>query len=440
MRDSTPRPPGPDWGSLAASRRRRRDYLGMLTEVAAGHPRIAYVRLLNKPVYLVSDPELARELLVARARAVKKGRGFQRAATPFLGAGLLTNEGEVHRRHRRLLQPAFHKERVRAYGDLMVAATLRLPWTEGGRVDITEEMGRLTLAIVAGALFGADLADAQMQHARASLNEFVANFNGLQRARLPGLGRRHAARSRERFDAVVTQLLRRQHQEETFLAMLLDSVLSDVEILDEARAFVTAGHESTANMLVWALWRLHRHAGVADRLHAEVDALPDTPTTADYPRLPYTRAVAAESLRLYPPLYVLGRRAREPFTLDGWPVQAGDRLLTSPWVIHRDVRWWGPDATRFRPERWLDSAGQFAEHNPGQPRAAYFPFGVGPRVCIGEAFGWLEAVLVIATLARQWRPVIGREPRPRPSFTLRTDGPVIAQLQRRTAADRAALS
>src|SRR5262245_26003940 len=129
MRDSIPRPPGPDWGPLETYRRRRRDVLGMLTEVAAGHPRIAHLWLLNKSVYMVSDPELVRELLVVRARAVKKGRGFERAA-PFLGTGLLTNEGEVHRRHRRVLQPAFHKERVRAYGDLMVAAAQRLPWTE----------------------------------------------------------------------------------------------------------------------------------------------------------------------------------------------------------------------------------------------------------------------------------------------------------------------
>jgi len=454
VRDQIPRPPGPEWGALEAYRRRRRDFLGLLTEVAAAHPRVAYVRLLNKSVYFVNDPELVREVLVAKSHSVRKGRGFDRLEL-FLGAGLLTIEGELHRRHRRVLQPAFHRDRIRQYGDLMVAATQRLPWTDGGRVDVTDEMARLTLSIVTEALFGADLAAEEMSEARLALNGFVASFGNAQvsrtvLSRLSGQARRRSIRSRDRFDQLATRLLQRRRGTGTgtggtgtgsdFLSTLLESGLPAAEILGEARTFVTAGHETTANVLVWAIWLLDRHPEVAGRLHAEVDALPAPPTAGDYPRLPYTRAVAAEVLRLYPSVYVIPRRALTELTVDGWLVPAGDRIITSPYVCHRDPRWWGGDAAEFRPRRWLDAAGRFGEQNPGQPRAAYFPFGTGPRVCIGEPFAWLELVLVLATLTRQWRPVIEHDPRPQPSVTLRPDGPVLARLRRRTVSDHAVLS
>ncbi|HZN20317.1 MAG TPA: cytochrome P450 [Micromonosporaceae bacterium] len=442
MPDPIPRPPGPAWGPVDAYRRRRRDILGLLTEVAAAHPRLAHLRLLNKSVYFVNDPELVREVLVVRSRSVRKGRGFDRIDL-FLGAGLLTIEGETHRRHRRVLQPAFHRDLVRGYGDLMVAATARLPWTDGGQVDVAQEMARLALSIVAEALFGADLATGEMGDALAALDGFVAGFGSDRSSRtllsrLSGQARRQILRSRDRFDLVVTRLLAgQQGTTSDFLSRLLESGLSEAEVLGEARTFVMAGHETTANVLIWALWLLDRHPGVAARLHAEVDALPGAPTVDDFPRLSYTHAVAAEVLRLYPSGYVISRRALEELTVDGWRIPAGDRLITSPYVCHRDPRWWGGDAGEFRPERWLDAAGRFGDRNPGQPRAAYLPFGAGPRMCIGEAFGWLELVLVLATLTRQWHPVVAEDPRPRPAVTLRPDGPVLARLQRRTVSEPA---
>ncbi len=428
MRDSHPRPPGPAWSPYETYRRRRRDVLGMLTEAARTHAGLVHLRVLNKSAYLVSDPGLIREVLVARAHSVKKGRGFERAE-PFLGTGLLTNEGEVHRRHRRMLQPAFHKARIHGYGELMVSAAQRLGWEDARRIDVAEEMGRLTLSVATGALFGTDLEPAEMAKARNAIHEFVSLFN------LPGWSRalRRPARQRRRFDTMLTGLLDRRERSggNDFLSMLLESGLSDVEILDEARTFVTAGHESTANSLTWMWWLLDRHPAVVERMVAEVSTRPEPLTADDFGRLPYIRAAVAEAVRLYPPLYVISRRAREPIELGGWTVPAGDRLLTSPYVTHRDPRWWGPDAGAFRPERWLDASGQFGDTLPGQPRGAYFPFGAGPRVCIGEPFAWMESVLMVGTLIRRWHVTVAADPRPLPGFTLRTDGPVPAVVRRR---------
>lgn len=438
MTSRHPRPPGPGWSPLEGYRRRRRDVLGMLTEAARHHPKLAYLRILHRSAYLVIDPELVREVLVRQSRSVRKGTGIQRAI-PFLGVGLISNEGETHRRHRRALQPAFHKEQIRVYGQLMTSAAQELPWREGGRVDLAGEMGELTFTIATEALLGTDLPAAEAQAARAAVVEFGAMFQRLSYSlatvllAVPSPLRHRFHRARRRLDAVLARVVarRRERAGHDFLSLLLASGLSDQEIFDEARTFVAAGHESTANALTWTLWLLDRHPRVAGRLHAELDALPGAPTVDDYPGLHYTQAVVAESMRLYPPVHVIGRRAYEPIELAGWRVPAGDRLLTSPWVTHRDPRWWGADAAEFRPERWLDQRGAFGDRNPGHPRLAYFPFGAGPRVCIGDGFAWLEVALVLATVARRWRPAIDRDPRPQPGFTLRTDGPVPAVLHRR---------
>jgi cytochrome P450 len=439
VRDPVPRPPGPSWSAVDAYRRRRRDILGMLTDVAGAHPRLAHLRLLNTSTYLVNDPELVREVFVVRARSIRKGPGLQRAK-PFVGTGLLTNEGETHRKHRRLLQPAFHKVHIDAYGHQMVAAAQRLAWADGVEIDIAEQMCRLSLTVATETLFGTGLTDRELADTRVALNQIISTFRRRSApamvARAPGPVRHVFGGVQRRFDALLSRLIEcRQRQPGTdLLSMLVHSGLSDLEIRHEAKTFVTAGHETIANALTWTWWLLYRHPAVTQRVRAEVDALGGPVTAADYARLPYTRAAVAESMRLYPPVHLIGRRALEPFTLDGWTVPAGDRLLASPWMSHRDARWWGPDVALFRPQRWLDAAGGFADGNPGQPRFAYFPFGAGPRMCIGEGFAWMEMVLVVATLIRRWQLVITRDPRPRPGFSLRTDGPVPAVPRRRDGA------
>ena len=441
------RPPGPHWSPLEGYRRRRNDVLSMLTEVAAAHPRLAHLRILNRSVYVVVAPDLIREVLVVRPGSVRKGTGIARAV-PFLGAGLISNEGEVHKRHRRLVQPAFHKNRIQAYGHLMTAAAESLDWADGQRVDLAEEMGQLTFTIATAAMYGVDLPPEQTAPARAAVQDFALMFRRLSYSpsallmNLPGPLRSRYGRARRRFDAALAGIVahRRRRPGDDFLSLLLDSGLTDEEIFDEARTFIAAGHESTSNALTWTLWLLDRHPDVLRRLRAEVDALPGSPTVEDYPRLHYTRATVAESMRVCPPVPVIGRRTIEPITLDGWLIPAGDRLVTSPWVTHRDPRWWGPDAAAFKPERWLNETGEFSERHPGRPPLAYFPFGAGPRLCIGDGFAWLENALVIATLIRRWQLAIARDPRPIPAFTLRTEPPVTALLRSRgvVAADAAA--
>ncbi|MEU7905449.1 cytochrome P450 [Actinoplanes sp. NPDC049118] len=444
MSDRRPYPPGPAMGPLKAYRARRKDILGMLTSVAADHPRVAHLRVLNESVYLVSDPDLVHEALVVRSRSVRKGSGFERAI-PFLGEGLFTNDGEVHKRHRRALQPAFHRARIAEYGQLMIDIARGLPWHDGEQVDVAESMGRLTLSVATQALFGSDIDDADVIEAREALHEFVSIFQRLGSPhvalllRMPTPLRRRFEASRIRFDTVLNRLVeqRRAALTDDFLSMLLQSGMTDSEIFDEVRTFVPASHETTANALTWTLWLLDQHPEVRERLHREVDALPGLPEADDMPRLHYTRAVIAESMRLYPPIYVIGRRAQEDLTVDGWPIAAGARLITSPWVTHRDPRWWGDDALEYRPGRWLDDAGEFSQDRPGQPRMAYFPFGMGPRVCIGEGFAWMETILVVATIARQWRTQVLNEVKPLPGPMLRTDGPVQALIHSRTAERRA---
>ena len=438
MADVLTRPPGPALGPLRAYRMRRKDVLGMLTDVAHEHPRLAHLKVLNESVYLISDPDVIREVLVVKARSVKKGSGFERAI-PFLGEGLFTNDGEVHKRHRRALQPAFHHEKIREYGQLMVDIARRSTWRDGARLDLAEEMGRLTLSVATETLFGSNIDDTDVVDAREALHEFVEVFERLGSPyvalllRMPSPLRRRFESSRVRFDTILHRLVerRREVSQDDFLSMLLHSGLTDEEIFDEVRTFVPASHETTANALTWTLWQLHQHPDVVRALRAELDALPGEPEADDYPRLPYTRAVVAESMRLFPPIYVIGRRALEDVEIDGYTVPAGARLVTSPWVTHRDPRWWGGDALQFRPERWLDREGKFDLANPGQPRLAYFPFGAGPRVCIGEQFAWMETVLVIGTILREWDYAIEGEALPLPGPMLRTTGPVLATVTRR---------
>lgn len=439
MPDRVALPAGPDLGPVRAYLARRRDILGMLTRTAAEHPRIAHMQVLRESVYLVNHPDLVHETLVVNARSVKKGSGFERAI-PFLGAGLFTNDGEVHKRHRRLLQPAFHRAKIEKYAQLMVDIARAVQWREGEVVDLAEEMGRVTLDVATQTLFGTDLDDEDAVAARESLNDFVSVFHRLGSPyvalllRMPTPLRRQFESSRKRFDALLHKLVdqRRAEPADDFLTMLLESGLDEDEIFDEVRTFVPASHETTANALTWTMWLLHQHPEIRTRLQAEVDALPGLPEAADYGRLAYTRAVVAEAMRLYPPIYVIGRRATADMTVDGWHIPAGSRLITSPWVTHRDPRWWGADVEDFRPARWLDETGQFGLDNPGHTRMAYFPFGIGPRICIGEQFAWMEAVLVVATLMRQWSPRILVDVEPMPGPMLRTAGPVTARIEARS--------
>jgi len=428
----------------AALRLRRGDPAEFFTELARVYGDVAHVGVGPEDVYLVSDPELIRDVFVTHGRRFKKGRGLQ-AAKLLLGEGLLTSEGEFHLRQRRLVQPAFGRQRMAAYADAMVAsaAAHTETWTSGDLVDVAEEMAALTLTVVGRTLFGADVsgmradvADAMttMLHAftRVALTPWASVA-----VRLPTPAARRLRAAEATLDQAVYSIIQQRRaggrDEGDLLSMLLlahdteaaagEPVrMTDQQVRDEVMTLLLAGHETTANALTWAWYLLSEHPAAADRMRAELTAAlaGELPTYADLPRLPWTTAVLAESMRLYPPAWIVGRRALEDVELGGWRLPAGSLCVVSQWVTHRDGRWW-PDPLVFRPERWIDAAGGFSEHHDERPRFAYFPFGAGTRVCVGESFAWTEGVLLLATIAQRWSltQVPGHPVAVLPAITLR---------------------
>jgi cytochrome P450 len=427
------------------------------TGVAQRHDRLAHVRMFNEHVYVLTHPEVVRHVLVTNGRSTMKGRGVQQTKQ-LLGEGLLTSEGALHHRQRRLVQPAFHHERIALYGEQMVAAATEHSdrWSDRERVDLAEQMAALTLDVVGRTLFGADLT-AQTREVADALTQVMDGFRrrvarapGSALNRLPTKGNRRVADGLARLDAVVADLVASHRGAaarrpagavgDDVLSMLVaarddeagGAGMSDRQVRDEVMTLVLAGHETTANALTWAWFLLGSDPATRARLHAEVDSVPGPLRSGDLARLPWTRAVVAETLRLYPPAWMIGRRLTGDVTVDDWTLPAGSLTIASQWVLHRDPRWWG-DAAAFRPARWLDSAGGFDESAPGQPRGAWFPFGLGSRVCIGESFAWTEAVLVLATLARRWDPTIlaSADPVVAPAVTLRARDGMPALLRAR---------
>jgi cytochrome P450 len=397
---------------------------------------VAAFGVAAQPLVLLSHPDHIRDVLVTHGRRFHKGRGLERAKV-LLGEGLLTSEDEFHLRQRRLAQPAFHRARIAGYGDTMATYARRRAdaWSNGMELDVAREMAAYTLAVVGKTLFDADI-EAEAHEIGAALATAIATFNltvlpwGELLLRLPLPMTWRFRRARARLDATIYEMIARRRasgdDRGDLLSMLLlahdsegdGSGMSDAQLRDEAMTLLLAGHETTANALTWAWYLLARAPEVEARLHAEVDALAGrTPGAQDLPQLPYTRAVLAETMRLYPPAWIVGRRALGEYHVDGHCLAPRTVVLMSQWVVHRDPRWW-PEAESFRPERWLPggSAG-----DPSRPKFSYFPFGAGTRVCIGEQFAWMEGVLALATFAQQWRLrlVPGHPVVPQPIVTLR---------------------
>jgi cytochrome P450 len=433
-----PEPPGPRRGvPLRALAAFRRDPLAFLERVHREHGDVARWRFGPRRVYLLAHPELVREVLVTRHRNFIKSKALQRARV-ILGEGLLTSEGEHHLRQRRLAQPAFHRERIAALGDTMVryATETAERWRGGVEMDLPREMNHLALAIAGNTLFGADVqgeAD-EIGHALThALQAFKRLTNPLAPIldRLPLPSTRRILRAGQRLDETIYRMIaqRRASGEDRgdLLSMLLAARdeegdgggMTDLQLRDEALTIFLAGHETTANALSWTWHLLALNPDTEARLHAELATVlaGRAPTADDVPRLPYTRAVFAEAMRLYPPAWTIGREPLEPFEAGGYRIRAGSVVLVSPWLVHRDPRWW-PQPERFDPERWSP------ERETEQPRFAYFPFGGGPRKCIGEGFAWTEGILVLATLAQRWtlRHAPGAEVGREPLITLRPTG------------------
>lgn len=386
-------------------------------------------------IFLASHPDLVREVLVTQHRSFIQGRIHQ-VLKFLLGEGLVSSEGEFHLKQRRLIQPAFHRQRIASYGEAMVSLSEvhAARWRDGATVDVTEEMMELTLRIVVKTLFDSNV-QADVERIGEAMN--IANAYLLQRGlnplgkalhRLPLPSTLKFNRAAKTLDEIIYPIIQeRQASGEdrgdllSMLVMARDtegdgSGMSQQQLRDEALTLFAAGHETTANALTWTWYLLSQYPQVEAKLHAEVDeVLGDwLPSVDDMPRLKYTEQIITESMRLFPPVWGTSRVATEDVEIGGYKISKGAVIFVSPWVAHRDPRWFD-EPLEFRPERWTP------EFKDSIPRYAYFPFGGGPRQCIGEPFAWMEGVLVLATLARKWRLRLadGTTPEPDPLITLR---------------------
>lgn len=422
-----------------------RDPLQFLCAMRDKHGDIALVKLGPMVVTLISHPDLVEDILVTRNKLWQKDRYLQ-MLRPLLGDGLLSSEGDFWRRQRRLAQPAFHRDRIASYGEIMVehAAGLASKWQDGEVRDVHVDMMHLTLEIVAQTLFGANVGDhaddvgVALHSVLAVVADPLELFLPILK-RLPTPQRRRFDRAIEKLDAIIYGVIEKRRASEAvesndLLSMLLHARdddggrMSNKQLRDECMTLFLAGHETTALNLSWTWLLLSQHPEVDAKLARELkDVLGDRPATfADLPNLRYTGHVIAESLRMYPPAWSMGREAREDVDVGGFRVPKGGQVWFCPWAIHRDPRWFD-DPDTFRPERW---EGDFAKT---LHRYAYFPFGGGPRFCIGQSFAQMEAVLLLATLARTFKVDVLPKPRatPEPSVTLRPKHGLRARMCRR---------
>ena len=424
----------------------RRDRVALFQRVRRECGDLGAFHLGPRPLVVVSSPELAHAVLVGQADAFEKGPTLTRLARPVIGAGLLSLPTAAHRARRRLVQPAFVAREVAAHLSSMASdASAALDrWPDGARIDLADEMMRLTLRLIGRALFSVDLADAapELRHALEVLQRWVSGL--LERLVplplwLPTPDNLRARRAIARLDAMIFGMVKERRAHATphrdLLSLLVSSRaddgsggLDDRQIRDEAMTLFVAGHETTAFALTWTLHLIAQHPHVQDRLAAEVDrVLGDrAPTADDLPRLPYTLQVLKEGLRLYPPGHTIGRVARKGLRLGDHAIPAGTIVLVSPLLLHRRADLFAqPDA--FDPDRFAPEA------EARLTRHAYLPFGLGARGCVGNHFALAESQLVLALIARRIRlsPDCTTHPQPEMMVTLRPSGPVLARITRR---------
>lgn len=371
---------------------------------------VAALDFAGYTVYQINHPDLIQQVLTKQAKSFHKARIYKRLLSLYLGNGLLISDGDFWKRQRKLAQPAFHTQRIHAYADTMVAYTqdMLAAWQPGQVRDIDDEMMQLTLRIVGKTLFDVDLAMASHDVAQA-LEGMVKEIPNMALrivrppAWLPTPMRRRREHTNDLLNTLFANIIeeRRQHNADQgdLLSMLMlarddnDEGMTDQQLRDEVLTIVLAGHETTANALAWTLYLLAQHPGILQRLQAEVAAvLADRPATlADLAHLPYTEMVIKEGLRLYPPAWSFARQAIEAVQIGDYHIPADAGVMLSPYVVHRHPDFW-EDPDRFDPERFS------AANEPAIHKYAYFPFGGGPRICIGSSFAMMEACLILATL------------------------------------------
>lgn len=415
---------------------RPQDPIRLFEHLVNEYGPVAHYRIGREDIVFLNDPELIREVLVVQNENFVKERTVQRTKM-LLGEGMITAEGDKHWMQRRTAQPAFHRRRISTYGDTIVSETvaLRERWQSGSQIDVAQDMIALALEIVSQTLFGAKLGR-EVREIATAINQIMNLYHfmvvlpaaeALVNFPIPQM--RRFRRAKARLDAVVRRMietrLRSDQSHQDLLDMMLESACvstaSDLTtdkaeyLRDQIITIFLAGYETTANAMTWTWYLLSQNPDAEASMHEEIDRVLGgrVPTTEDVPRLKYVESVMAESMRLYPPAWAMGRKALDDFELGPYFLPKGTTILISQWIAHRNPEHW-PDPLRFDPSR-------FAPHAPMRPKFAYFPFGAGARQCIGESFAWMEGVLILSTIAQKWRLrlVPGHRVKPQPLITLR---------------------
>jgi len=412
----------------------------LFQHLAQEYGDIAHYKIGWHHIVFLNHPDYIREVLVVQNDNFIKERTVQRTKM-LLGEGMITSEGAQHRTQRQVAQPAFHRQRIPEYAATIVqqAARLRDRWQPGEQRDIAIDMMHLTLNVVAQTLFATDLHGEACGEAGEEVNELADAINRIMglynflvmlpaaewlvHVRPPGLAA--FVKARKRIDAVVCRMIAAHRQRSSHAGSLLDLMLaaspgrdaaSEQSLRDQVITIFLAGYETVANALSWTWYLLSQNPDCERRFHHEIDCELQgrLPTFDDVPRLRYVEMVLAESLRLYPPAWAMGRYARHDFHLGGFFLPAKTTVLMSQFITHRDARFF-PDPLRFDPERFTSEA------RSRRTKLTYFPFGAGVRQCIGESFAWMEGVLLLATLAQKWKLTLvpGHRVEPEPLITLR---------------------
>lgn len=418
-------------GNLPALRANR---IGFLVDVPRKYGDIARIRMGAFKVLLLSAPELVQEVLVEKADAFMKGVGLSVFARPLLGDGLLTSEREVHKRQRRMLAPAFMHRRIAGYADTIVAFTDRRvrQLADKTQVDLSEELMELTFEIIGKTLFDADVRGDAREVGEAltvAMNNMTAQLYSALPVppRFPTPKNLRTLRSVRRLDEVVYRLIRERREkggdQGDMMSMLLlaqdeadGSGMSDLQVRDEVMTAMLAGHETTANALAWSFYLLAQNPAEREKLEQELDEVLGgrPPTMADLPRLPFTLQVFRETMRLYPPAYVIARRALRDVDIGGHAIKKNQLLVIDIVGMHRREVYF-EQAHRFDPGRFSP------EREKRQKKGAYMPFGGGARICIGNHFALMEGQLALAHLAQHFRfePVRSDPVEPEALITLR---------------------
>ncbi len=421
-----------------------KDPLGFIERCVREYGDVSFAHFLGEPTYLLQNPEHIEHVLVTRNRHYIKDKLLRELlGGRLLGKGLLTNDGDAWLRQRRLMQPAFHRQRLAAYGQVMAEHARRqlASWRDGEVRDVYADMMGLTLGIVIKSLFDLEV-EGEAETVGPALARVMEHFASVQCLVFPewlptpeNLGYRAAV---ERMDAFVSELVQRRREaggESGDLLSLLLHVqdedggrMSDRQIRDEVLTLALAGHETTSITLAFCWYLLARHPEAEATLHRELDSVLGgrAPTVEDLPALTFTECVVKESLRLFPPAWSISREAVEEDEVGGWKIPVGAVVVMNPWTVHRDARFFDEPEV-FRPQRWAEGLEQRL------PRFAWFPFGGGPRLCIGSGFAMMEARLVLATLAQRFRVerVPDDEVELLPSITLRPKHGVKVRLRAR---------